>query len=180
MHGQWNPMTHSHSLVCIRTLLRASVVDIVKIMSFYHIKCLLYYFITSFYNILFIRCFIIQQSSANNQQSHYHTTTTSSTTKNTTQSKPKQIQPNSTTNNHNPNLNNPSTTPIATTGHQPHSPPPLPLSPPIAHSPPPPSDQPKLQQKKTHNQRETKWKADIKEREEGKIDGGLGVRIERD
>ena len=55
MHGQWNPMTHSHSLVCIRTLLRASVVDIVKIMSFCYTKSLLYYFITSFYNILFIR-----------------------------------------------------------------------------------------------------------------------------
>lgn len=39
--------------------LRASVVDIVKIMPFYHTKSLLYYFTTSFYNISFIRCFII-------------------------------------------------------------------------------------------------------------------------
>ena len=30
--------------------------------------------------------------------------------------------------------------------------------------------------KKTHNQRETEWKADREEREEGEIDGGLGVR----
>ena len=68
-------------------------------------------------------------------------------------------------------------------GHYPHSPPPLPLSPPppIAHSPPPPSDQPKLQQKKkkTHNQREAEWKANREEREEGEIDGGLGVRSVR-
>ena len=41
-------------------LVRASVVADVKIMSFYHTKCLLYYFTTSFYNISFIRCFIIQ------------------------------------------------------------------------------------------------------------------------
>ena len=39
---------------------RAFIVDVVKIMSFYHIKCLFYYFIISFYNIPFIRCFIIQ------------------------------------------------------------------------------------------------------------------------
>ena len=30
--------------------------------------------------------------------------------------------------------------------------------------------------KKTHNQREAEWKADKEEREEGEIDGGLGVR----
>ena len=41
-------------------LFRASVADITKIMSFYHIKGLLYYFITLFSNIPFIRCFIIQ------------------------------------------------------------------------------------------------------------------------
>ena len=40
--------------------LRASVADVPKIMPFYHIKCLLYYFTTSFYNIPFIKCFIIQ------------------------------------------------------------------------------------------------------------------------
>ena len=40
--------------------LRASVADVPKIMPFYHIKCLLYYFTTSFYNIPFIRYFIIQ------------------------------------------------------------------------------------------------------------------------
>ena len=39
---------------------RASVADVAKIMPFYHIKDLLYYFTTSFYNIPFIRCFIIQ------------------------------------------------------------------------------------------------------------------------
>ena len=40
------------------------------------------------------------------------------------------------------------------------------------------SDQPKLQQKKKnlHNQREAEWKVDKEEREEGEIDGGLGVR----
>ena len=41
-------------------LLRASVANVAKIMPFYHIKNLLYYFTTSFYNISFIRCFIIQ------------------------------------------------------------------------------------------------------------------------
>ena len=30
--------------------------------------------------------------------------------------------------------------------------------------------------KKPHNQREAEWKADRKEREEGEIDNGLGVR----
>ena len=37
---------------------RAFVAMIVKIMSFYHIKSLFYYFFILFYNILFIRCFI--------------------------------------------------------------------------------------------------------------------------
>ena len=41
-------------------VLRASVADVPKIMSFYYIKCLFYYFTTSFYNISFIRYFIIQ------------------------------------------------------------------------------------------------------------------------
>ena len=41
-------------------LVRASIVNVAKIMSFYHTKGLLYYFTTSFYNISFIRCFIIQ------------------------------------------------------------------------------------------------------------------------
>ena len=40
--------------------LRASVATGAKIMSFCHTKCQLYYFTTSFYNISFIRCFIIQ------------------------------------------------------------------------------------------------------------------------
>ena len=43
-----------------KRLIRASVADVLKILSFYHIKCLLYYFTTLFYNIPFIRCFIIQ------------------------------------------------------------------------------------------------------------------------
>ena len=44
----------------VDNMLRASVAAGVKIMSFYHIKCLFYYFTTLFYNISFIRCFIIQ------------------------------------------------------------------------------------------------------------------------
>ena len=40
--------------------LRAFVADVLKIMLFSHVKSLLYYFTTSFYNIPFIRCFIIQ------------------------------------------------------------------------------------------------------------------------
>ena len=41
-------------------LVRAFVAVGANIMSFYHIKYLFYYFITSFYNISFIKCFIIQ------------------------------------------------------------------------------------------------------------------------
>ena len=44
----------------IENFLRASVAAGAKIMLFCHTKCLLYYFTTSFYNISFIRCFIIQ------------------------------------------------------------------------------------------------------------------------
>ena len=40
--------------------IRASTADVVKKMPFYNIKHLLYYFTTSFYNISFIRCFILQ------------------------------------------------------------------------------------------------------------------------
>ena len=43
-----------------KSLLRASTADVVKKMLFYHTKHLFYYFITSFYNIAFIRCFILQ------------------------------------------------------------------------------------------------------------------------
>ena len=45
----------SKKLIC---KLRASVADVVKIMSFYHTKSLLYYFTTSIYNISFLRCSI--------------------------------------------------------------------------------------------------------------------------
>ena len=41
-------------------ILRAPTAAVANIMPFYHIKDLLYYFITSFYNIPFIRYFIIQ------------------------------------------------------------------------------------------------------------------------
>ena len=41
-------------------LVKTSEADVAKIMSFYHIKNLLYYFTTSFYNFSFIKCFIIQ------------------------------------------------------------------------------------------------------------------------
>ena len=64
---------------------RAFTVDMIKIMSFYNIRDLFYYFITSFYNISFIRCFIIQPTATTTATT---TTTTSSTTQNTIQNKP--------------------------------------------------------------------------------------------
>ena len=42
------------------SIMRASTADVAKKMPFYNTKDLLYYFITSFYNISFIRCFILQ------------------------------------------------------------------------------------------------------------------------
>ena len=53
---------HGHiylRLIDIYKLLRASIAAVVNIMPFYHIKSLLYYFTTSFYNISFYQMFYI-------------------------------------------------------------------------------------------------------------------------
>ena len=55
-----SPMFSHDQLYIALSWVRASIVDVSKIMPFYHIKCLLYYFTTSFYNIPFIRYFIIK------------------------------------------------------------------------------------------------------------------------
>ena len=55
-----NNNNNSDILPTKKKYVRASVAAGAKIMSFCHTKWLLYYFTTSFYNISFIRCFIIQ------------------------------------------------------------------------------------------------------------------------
>ena len=63
--GQYTELT---DMICVRfchelgmfTTVRASTASMTQYISFCHIKDLLYYFITSFYNISFIKYFIIQ------------------------------------------------------------------------------------------------------------------------
>ena len=53
-------MQERTEVICPNPTLRASTAAVAKIMPFCHTKDLLYYFTTSFYNIPFIICVIIQ------------------------------------------------------------------------------------------------------------------------